>query len=67
MPLTVKRRDRQSPDQLQVEFNRRTTRFVKSQRNSRYRIKTPNKLKRKTKALISARLRAAKERKKFYE
>lgn len=67
MPLTVKRKDRQSADQLQVEFNRRTTRFVKSLRNSRYRAKEPNRLKRKTKALISARLRAEKERKKFYE
>jgi hypothetical protein len=67
MAITVTRKDNRSADQLQVEFNRKTTRFVKKLRKSRYNAKAPAQLKKKTAAVISAAYRAEKEKRKHYE
>ena len=63
----VCRKKNESSDQLLTRFNRRSTRFVKSARNSRFRDENVGTLKKKRAAIIRENYRAEAERKKHYE
>ena len=67
MATTLNRKDRESADQLLVRFNRASTRFVKSVRQSRYRADSVSPLKKKTAAVIRSKHRKANEKRKYYE
>jgi hypothetical protein len=65
--IKVCRKKNESSDQLLTRFNRRSTRFVKSARNSRFRDEKNNALKKRRAAIIRENYRTEAERKKHYE
>ncbi|MFH0776532.1 MAG: hypothetical protein V1936_02885 [Patescibacteria group bacterium] len=65
--IKVARRDHESSDQLLTRFNRRSTRFVKSLRNSRYRADSLSPLKKRKAAVIRENHRANAAKRKHYE
>jgi len=65
--IKVSRKKNESSDQLLTRFNRRSTRFVKDLRNSRYRPDRLSPLKKRKKAVIREGHRAAAAKRKNYE
>ncbi|MFH0833878.1 MAG: hypothetical protein V2A63_00610 [Patescibacteria group bacterium] len=65
--IKVARKKNESSDQLLTRFNRRSTRFVKDLRTSRYRPDRLSPLKKRTKAVIREGHRAAAAKRKNYE
>jgi len=65
--VTVKRKNRESSDQLLVRFNRKSTRFVKQTRNSRFLGKSTSPLKKRKAAVIREQHRLENEKRKNYE
>ena len=65
--VTVKRKNRESSDQLLVRFNRKSTRFVKQTRNSRFLGKSTSALKKRKAAVIREEHRLENEKRKNYE
>jgi len=63
----VCRKKNESSDQLLTRFNRRSTRFVKSARGSRFLAEKSSALKKKRCAVIRENHRAEAARKKHYE
>ncbi|MFH1545841.1 MAG: hypothetical protein ABIE14_00495 [Patescibacteria group bacterium] len=67
MTVKVQRKRDESSDQLLTRFNRKSTRFVKQSRNSRFLADRVSPLKRRRAAVIREKHRAENERKKYYE
>ena len=65
--IKVQRKSNENADQLLTRFNRRSTRFVKLTRNSRYRPGKISPLKKKQIALIRERYRIEAGKRKHYE
>jgi len=65
--IKIRRKKNESSDQLLTRFNRRSTRLVKSARNSRFRDEKGSALKKKRGAVIRENHRSETERKKHYE
>lgn len=65
--IKVNRKKNESSDQLLTRFNRRSTRFVKSLRNSRFLAEKTGAYKKKKAAVIREKYRSENERKKHYE
>ncbi len=67
MTVKVKRKRDESSDQLLTRFNRKSTRFVKKSRNSRFLAGRVSPLKKRRAAVIREEHRTENERKKHYE
>ena len=67
MTVKVQRKRDESSDQMLTRFNRKSTRFVKQSRNSRFLAGRISPLKKRRAAVIREQHRAENERKKYYE
>ncbi len=67
MAIKAQRKRDENSDQLLTRFNRKSTRFVRKARNSRFCESNSSALKKRRIAVIRERYRAENEKKKHYE
>jgi hypothetical protein len=66
MPTQVQRKPNENSERMLARFNKTCMRNVKKMRYSRFRADSASPLKKKQIAIIGAKYRAERERRKFY-